>query len=220
MHTCTTRRRNRCPRLVPRRFVPRGGPRQRLSFETETPDEEDDYYDNADVHVFVQDDSDADVSCGQPSNPARQRLQNTRMQRKARKPRAWKTLETCRSIEAALDLVSTTPPPYDNTWRARLHNDTKPWIRRSPMDENLKPDSKGIKKVIFCCGHASQVELQAPVQPLECADTASWSQEHLRRLVTMVQANRGTTHTHHVVCAAALHMVCALTHVSTLTVPL
>ena len=132
------------------------------------------------------------------------------MQRKARKPRAWKTLETCRSIEAALDLVSTTPPPYDNTWRARLHNDTKPWIRRSPMDENLKPDSKGIKKVIFCCGHASQVELQAPVQPLECADTASWSQEHLRRLVTMVQANRGTTHTHHVLCAAALHMVCAL----------
>ena len=96
------------------------------------------------------------------------------MQRKARKPRAWKTLETCRSIEAALDLVSTTPPPYDNTWRARLHNDTKPWIRRSPMDENLKPDSKGIKKVIFCCGHASQVELQAPVQPLESADTANF----------------------------------------------
>ena len=49
------------------RFVPRGGPRQRLHFETENQDEEDDYYDNADVHVFVQDDSDADVSCGQSS---------------------------------------------------------------------------------------------------------------------------------------------------------
>jgi hypothetical protein len=70
-------------------------------------------------------------------------------------------------------LVSAAPLPYDNTWRARLHN-TKPWIRRSPMDENLKPDSKGIKKVIFCCGHASQVELQAPVQPLESADTANF----------------------------------------------
>ena len=39
--------------LGARRFVPRGGPRQRLSFETENPDEEDDDDDdNADVHVL------------------------------------------------------------------------------------------------------------------------------------------------------------------------
>ena len=51
MHTCTPRRRNRCPRLVLGRFV--RGPRQRLSFETENPDEEDDDDDdNADVHVL------------------------------------------------------------------------------------------------------------------------------------------------------------------------
>jgi hypothetical protein len=90
------------------------------------------------------------------------------MRKKARTPRAWKTLETCRSIEAALELVSTKPPPYDNTWRARLHNNTKPWIRRSPKDENLKPDLLQWFK---------QIEVR---------------------------------HTHHVLCAAALHMVCAL----------
>ena len=135
------------------RFV-RGGPRQRLNFENQ--DQEEDEVDDDDLFVHVQDDSEPDVSCGQPSNPARQRLQNMLMRKKARTPRAWKTLETCRSIEAALELVSTKPPPYDNTWRARLHNNTKPWIRRSPKDENLKPDSKGTKKVIFCCGHASQ----------------------------------------------------------------
>ena len=133
------------------RFV-RGGPRQRLNFEDQDEEEDDD----DDLFVHVQHDSEPDVSCGQPSNPTRQRLQIRLMQKTARTPRAWKTLETCRSIEAALDLVSTKPPPYDNTWRARLHNDTKAWIRRSSKDENLRADSKGIKKVIFCCGHASK----------------------------------------------------------------
>ncbi len=101
MHTCTTRRRNRCPRLVLGRFV--RGPRQRLNFENQ--DEEEDEVVDDDLYVHVQDDSDPDVTCGQPSNPARQRLQNRLMQKKARTPRAWKTLETCRSIDAALDLV-------------------------------------------------------------------------------------------------------------------
>jgi hypothetical protein len=63
------------------RFV--RGPRQRLNFENQ--DEEKDEVVDDDLYVHVQDDSDPDVTCGQPSNPARQRRL---MQKKARTPRA------------------------------------------------------------------------------------------------------------------------------------
>jgi hypothetical protein len=69
--------------LVLGRFV-RGGPRQRLNFEDQDEEEEDD----DDLFVHVQDDSEPDVTCGQPSNPTRQRLQIRLMQKRARTPRA------------------------------------------------------------------------------------------------------------------------------------
>jgi hypothetical protein len=73
------------------RFV-RGRPRQRLNFENQ--DQEEDEVDDDDLFVHVQDDSEPDVSCGQPSNPARQRLQNMLMRKKARTPRAWTSYDS------------------------------------------------------------------------------------------------------------------------------
>ena len=130
-HTCAPCRASEGPRT-----------RQKLKF-----DESDSSTHSSDTEPYI--DADSDIQCGQESRRDRQhrRLQQNLSKRQQRH---WRSLGFYSDVETVKELISTRPNRYDTSWIAQLWNEN--WIRRSPKDESLKPDSTGTKKVVFCCG--------------------------------------------------------------------
>ena len=130
-HTCAPCRASEGPRT-----------RQKLKF-----DESDSSTHSSETEPYI--DADSDIQCGQESRRDRQhrRLQQNLSKRQQRH---WRSLGYYSDVKTVLELISTRPNRYDTSWIAQLWNEN--WIRRSPKDESLKPDSNGIKKVVFCCG--------------------------------------------------------------------
>ena len=106
-------------------------------------DESDSSTHSSDTEPYI--DADSDIQCGQESRRDRQ---HRRLQQKLskRQQRHWRSLGFYSDIETVKQLISTRPNRYDTSWIAQLWNEI--WIRRSPKDESLKPDSNGIKKVV------------------------------------------------------------------------
>ena len=69
--------------------------------------------------------------------------------------RNWRTLGHFCDVTTALQAISTQPPRYTYGWKSKLYYEK--WIRRSPKDEKLKPDSRGIKKVVVCCASHTNI---------------------------------------------------------------